>query len=444
MFGILIVILVLILINGFFAAAEMALVSIEPSELHRIETEGRKNAKLLANLVKDSTGYLSTIQVAITLAGFLSSAFAGTKLSGALVNALSTIGIQMSQNLAVILITVILSFFTLVLGELAPKRIALSRSVPFALFAAPIIRILMILFKPFVWLLSVSTKGVLKLFRIDSDFDQGRVTEEKIKEMIVYGNIKGLYQEQETEMMQRIFRFDDLTAEMIMTPIEKVVALDIHDPNEMIIRTVVHSRYSRIPVFDGDRDHIKGVILVKDLAIRLKDKEPKDISILDLIREPLTVDHDTNINALMRTIKQRSQHLAFVIDDEGHTKGIVTLEDIVEEIIGNVYDEHDAIPKPADEKYAFAYIVDGETYINDLNATLGFRVLDPAFDEETVEDYILKTLEHVPQEDDHPILSIPSGTIEILHSESGHIDQVRFLVKEPRTADIIDGDKNLE
>jgi len=431
MLGILIVIFALILVNGFFAAAEMALVSIEPSELHRVESEGIKHSQSLRKLAKDSTAYLSAIQVAITLAGFMSSAFAGSKLSGALVSGLGTIGINITQNVAVVLIAIILSFFTLVLGELAPKRLALGHSLKFALFVAPVIRVLMTLFKPFVWLLTISTKGVLKLFGMSTKTDEDNFTEQKIKEMIVYGNIKGLYKEAETEMLQRIFRFDDLTAEMIMTPIENVTDLDINDPNEAIVRIIVESRYSRIPVFDGGTDQIKGVVLIKDLAIRLKDKEPKDISINDLIRDPLIIKKDMHINVLMRMMMKLKQHLAFVIDASGHTEGIVTLEDIVEEIIGETYDEHDAISKTDPEINRLSYIVDGETRIKDLNATLRYDVLLPAEKDETVSDYVKRILGRLPKRKEHPTIKIEAGIIEVLRVDKGDINQVRFLIDEP-------------
>ena len=431
MFVILLIILALILINGFFAAAEMALVSIEPSEIHHLESTGNKNAKTLKKLSQDSTTYLSTIQVAITLAGFMSSAFAGTKLSGNLILTLDKFGISMSENAAVIIITITLSFLTLVLGELVPKRIALSHPIKFALFVAPIIQVMMILFKPFVWLLSVMTKAITWLFGINKTSEKNKLTEEKIKKMIVYGNIKGLYQEEETEMLQRIFRFDDLTVDMIMTPIQNVTFLDINDTKEKIIKIMVESRYSRIPVFNENVNKIMGVIHIKDVALRLNEKDFKKININDLIRDPLIVNKNTNINDLMRNMRQSSQHLAFIIDNNENTLGIVTLEDIVEEITGEIYDEHDVTPKSINDEDKFTYIVDGETKIIDLNSTLGFDVIPHSSDDETICDYIEQIKGNLNKQNIANIIEIPLGTIEILKVDKGKASQVRFLISSP-------------
>ncbi|KFZ27270.1 MAG: Magnesium and cobalt efflux protein CorC [Candidatus Izimaplasma bacterium HR2] len=341
MIPILLIIVILTGINALFAASEMALVSIKPSTMYQLKQKDTKNSKLLEKVTKDSTKYLSTIQVAITFSGFLSSAFAGSQLSVYLVDFLSGIGIDISNNIAMIIITVLLSFFTLVFGELVPKRVALSKSVKIALFSAPIIYVVMKVFAPIVWLLSISTRGVVRLLGIKAKQKNESVTEKEIRELIVYGHIEGLYQEQEKEMLERIFLFDDLNVDSIMTPIEEVVWINSSDMNDKMINQVIKSKFSRIPVYKDSKDNIQGVVIIKDILNQMYHTKDLNINIKDIIREPYIVINTLKINRLLLDMKQRKEHLAFIMEESNKVLGIVTLEDIIEEIVGEIYDEHD-------------------------------------------------------------------------------------------------------
>ncbi len=341
MIPILLIIVILTGINALFAASEMALVSIKPSTMYQLKQKDTKNSKILEKITRDSTKYLSTIQVAITFSGFLSSAFAGSKLSVYLVDFLSGIGIDISNNIAMIIITVLLSFFTLVFGELVPKRVALSKSVKIALFSAPIIYEVMKVFAPIVWLLSVSTRGVVRLLGIKARQKNERVTEKEIRELIVYGHIEGLYQEQEKDMLERIFLFDDLSVDSIMTPLKEVVWINISDTKDKIINQVIKSKFSRIPVYKDSKDNIQGVVIIKDILNQMYHTKDLNVNIKDVIREPYIVLSTLKINRLLLDMKQRKEHLAFIMDEFNKVLGIVTLEDIIEEIVGEIYDEHD-------------------------------------------------------------------------------------------------------
>ncbi len=341
MIPILLVIVLLTAANALFAASEMALVSIKPSTMYQLIQKKEKNSKILEKVTEDSTKYLSTIQVAITFSGFLSSAFAGSQLSVYLVNMFDNIGIILPNNIAVIIITVLLSFFTLVFGELVPKRIALVKSIKIALFSAPIIYMVMKVFAPFVWLLTTSTTGVVRLLGIKTKQKEDQVTEKDIRELIVYGHIEGLYQEQEKKMLERIFLFDDLNVESIMTPIENVMSVDCEEPNYQVIEKIIESKFSRIPVYKGTLDDIQGVILIKDILDRMFHTKGLDIKIKDMIREPYVVINKMKINRLLLEMKQKKYHLAFIMNEEKKVLGIITLEDIIEEIVGEIYDEHD-------------------------------------------------------------------------------------------------------
>jgi putative hemolysin len=341
MIPILLIIILLTAVNALFAASEMALVSIKPSTMYQLKQNNSKNSHILEKVTRDSTKYLSTIQVAITFSGFLSSAFAGSQLSVYLVTFFDNMGIQIANNIAVVIITIILSFFTLVFGELVPKRVALSKSIKIALFSAPIIYVVMKVFAPFVWLLSISTRGVLKVIRIKVSKKEEQVTEKDIRELIVYGHIEGLYQEQEKEMLEKIFLFDDLSVDSIMTPIEDVVWINSSDLNESMMDQVIKSKFSRIPVYKDSKDNIQGVVIIKDILNQMYLEKDVNIDVAEIIRAPYIVLDTFKINRLLLDMKKRKEHLAFIIDERNKVIGIVTLEDIIEEIVGEIYDEHD-------------------------------------------------------------------------------------------------------
>lgn len=336
-----ILIVILTCVNALFAASEMALVSISPSTLYSLQEENKKNGKILEKVTKDSTKYLSTIQVAITFSGFLSSAFAGSQLSDSLISFLGNYDITISSSVAVILITLLLSFFTLVFGELVPKKVALSKSTEIALLCAPIIYFFMLVFTPFVWLLTKSTNGVTKLFGISKDTGDQSITEQDIKEMIVYGHIEGLYKEDEKQMMERIFSFDDIEVNSIMTPDEYVTWVDLDDDHKNIIDMITKSRFSRLPVYKGDKENLVGVIVVKDILLKMQEEDSTEVDLNALIRPPLIVSEEMKINDLFRRMNELRKHLAFIRNSKDLVVGIITLEDIIEEIVGEIYDEHD-------------------------------------------------------------------------------------------------------
>lgn len=341
MISILLVIVLLTGVNALFAASEMALVSIKPSTMYQLTQKKAKNSRILEKVTKDSTKYLSTIQVAITFSGFLSSAFAGSRLSVYLVDFFDSFGVTLANNIAVIIITVCLSFFTLVFGELVPKRVALSKSVKIALFSAPIIYVVMRVFAPFVWFLTITTRLVVRMFGMKTKQNEDTVTEKDIRELIVYGHIEGLYQEQEKIMLERIFLFDDLSVDSIMTPSEEVTWINTEDVNDTLINQVIESKFSRIPVYKGNKNNIQGVVILKDILARMYHTKDLHIDITDVIREPYVVLGTMKINRLLLEMKQKKYHMAFIMDEDKNVLGIVTLEDIIEEIVGEIYDEHD-------------------------------------------------------------------------------------------------------
>lgn len=381
MWYIFIIILALIFINAFFAGAEMALVSISKKDLKHIKEEGHKQAKNLERILEDSTQYLSTIQVAITLAGFLSSAIAGANLADDFRNALATVNLYISEGFAMVIVTFILSYITLVLGELVPKRIALNNAKKFALISAPVIYTVMIVTRPFVYLLSISTKFVLRILRIKKQTYKEKVTERDLREMIVSGHMQGLYNKEEKSMMERILRFDDLTCEMIMTPREDVVAINVDEDITEIITKIRTYNYSRIPVYKDKIDQIQGVLVVKDIIF----KEPSEVHLEDYIRQPIIIDKDMIINNAFGYMRKNNAHIGFIFDAKKKLQGIITLEDIIEEIFGNIYDEHDDL---STQTSPFTYFVDGDMTLKEINDKIGIEY-DKTDEQMSLSDFLL-------------------------------------------------------
>ncbi|MEC9485207.1 MAG: hemolysin family protein [Candidatus Izemoplasma sp.] len=370
MFWILFLILILTLVNGFFAGAEMALVKLTNREIERMSDSKIKN--YLKGLKHNSTRYLSTIQVMITLAGFLSSAFAGANLKVDFALLINQLGIPISETISLVIVTFLLSYITLIFGELVPKRIALSNHIVISKLTAPIIYYSMIITRPFVWLLTQSTKLVLRVFGIKRQAIDEEISERDIKEMILYGNMAGLYEKQEQAILERVFQFDDLMANMIMTPKDNVTMIDDTLSMEDIIECAIDSQYSRIPVYHIDTDAIIGVLIVKDLLDALHHHSSKHIH--EIMHRPLIVFEDIKINLLLRKMKRNSMHLACLMTEEGKFVGVTSLEDILEEIVGNIYDEHDQVLDPIEKENEFTYYVDNDVSIDTLNHMLKIKL----------------------------------------------------------------------
>ncbi|MCK9472066.1 MAG: hemolysin family protein [Bacilli bacterium] len=428
-----ILIIVLTLINAFFASAEMAVVSVRNDKIKKLIEQGNKQAKTLARLTKEPTKFLSTIQVAITLAGYLSSATAGSQLSGTVVNLFSKINITMNQTVAMILVTLMLSYFSLVFGELVPKRIALRNPEKVALRSASTIKVLMIITSPFVRLLSGSTNLVLKLLGYKKQTEEEKVSEDQIRSMIITGHIEGLINQEEKEMLDSIFKFDDKIAESIMTPRTNLFALNVEKPVYENLKQIINQGFSRIPVYDGDIDNIIGILHVKDLLKSASEVGFKNIKLREIMREPYFVPSYIKINILFRNMKDTNNQIAILIDEYGGSVGIVTIEDLVEEIVGNIYDEYDedkSILKVEDD----LYIVDGGIPIHDLNRTLQLQLDENNGDYDTLGGLIINILGFIPTDENSEEIEHKNIVLKINKLSSSRIDEVllRILPKEEK------------
>ena len=328
----------LIALNAIFACAEVAVISMNDNKLARMAAQGDKRAKRLAHLTSQPAKFLATIQVAITLSGFIGSAFAAENFSDVLVNFLVGLGISIPRAtldaIAVVLITLILSYFTLVFGELVPKRIAMKRSEQLALGISGLVSGISSVFKPIVWFLTVSTNAVLRLIGIDPNEVDEEVSEEEIRMMVDAGSEKGAIDRQEKEFIQNVFEFDDLTAEEIATHRTDITILWIEDSMEVWEETVHDSRHTLYPVCEGSADNVVGILNAKDY-FRLNDKS-RDAVMREAVRHAFFVPATIKADILFRNMRQTRNSMAIVLDEYGGVVGIVTLNDLIEQLVGDL------------------------------------------------------------------------------------------------------------
>ena len=340
---------ILIAINAYFAATEIAVISLNEA-LIRKQAEGgdRKAAKLL-RIVEMPTRFLSTIQIGITLAGFLGSAFAADNLAGPLTQwAVSTFAltgpvVATVRTLSVIVVTVILSFFTLVFGELVPKRVAMKKSEAVARFSCGVVSLLATVMRPLIWLLTISTNAVLWLFRINPNDEDKEVSEEGLRILIDLSEEKGAIETEEKEMIENIFEFNNMTAADVMVHRTDMVMLRAEDTPEKIEKTIEESGLSRFPVYEEDADDIVGILSTRVYLLNTQQAHPKPLR--ELLYPAYFVPESVRTDVLFRDMQSKKVHLAIVVDEYGGTSGLVTMEDLLEEIVGNIYDEFD----PQDE-----------------------------------------------------------------------------------------------
>jgi len=438
-----ILVIFLTYVNGFFASAEMAVVSVRKDKLKKLLEEGNKKAEILAKLTKQPTKFLSTIQVAITLAGYFSSATAGSQLSGSVVNLFAKINIKMSQTVAMVLVTLILSYLSLVFGELVPKRIALRNPEKVALKRATIIYYLMFITAPFVRLLSASTNLVLIILGYKKQTEEEKVSEDQIRSMIITGHIEGLIDEEEKEMFDSIFKFDDIAAEAIMTPRRKIFAISVDKPVADYLKQIIQTGFSRIPVYQGDIDNIIGILHVKDLLKEASEVGFKNVDLRKIMREPYFAPSYIKINVLFKNMKETNNQMAILIDEYGGSVGLVTIEDLVEEIVGNIYDEYDEADSSIQKLTEDSYLVSASIPIQELNRRLKLNLDETNEDFDTLGGLIINILGFIPDESYQEEIHYSNLVMKINKTDYNRIDKVilKILPKEEQLEDELDTDE---
>ena len=335
--------IILIALNAVFACAEIAVISFNDAKLEKLAEQGDKRAVRLSKLTSQPARFLATIQVAITLAGFLGSAFAADNFSDLLTENLSGLGLPIAKStlntISVIIITIILSYFTLIFGELVPKRIAMKKAESMALGISGTVSFISKLFAPIVWLLTVSTNALLRLFGIDPNSEDDEVTEEEIRMMVDVGSEKGVIDEEEKEIIQNVFEFDDTTAGEIATHRTDIALLWTDETMEQWAETIHDARHSRYPVCDESVDNVVGVLNAKDY-FRLDDKNRENV-MANAVKPAYFVPEGVKADILFRRMKQRKSQFAVVLDEHGGMNGIITINDLVEQLVGELDDVED-------------------------------------------------------------------------------------------------------
>ena len=418
------VLILLIGLNAFFAASEIAFISLNDAKIEKQAKEGNKKAKQIEKMLESPSKFLSTIQIGITLAGFLSSAFASDAFAYRLAPVLNNfipLGTDVWQNISIIIITIILSFFTIVFGELVPKRLAMKNYERISFATIGIIRTISIITAPFVKLLTVTTNSISRIFKV-SENEEEIVTEEEIKMMVDQGEENGTIEEDEKEYINNVFEFNDITASEIMTHRTDIFAVDINtSPGELLEEIIKDDcKHSRIPVYDETIDEIKGILYVKDI---IKNINKKTFKIKNIMKEAYFVSQSKLINELFKELQKNKKHIAIIVDEYGGTAGLITMEDILEEIVGDIYDEYDEIEEEYEKIDDKTFIISGSMPIYDVNKLLEAHIPDGDYD--TISGYLQEEMGRIPTEEEMPIVETEELTFKIEEYEDKRILKVK-------------------
>ena len=436
--------LVLIAINAFFAASEIAVISLNEVKLRRQVESGDAKAKKMLRMVEEPTGFLSTIQVGITLAGFLGSAFAADSFSDILVDWLvntckiTFIPLGVLDTVSVILITIILSFFTLVLGELVPKRIAMRNPDGLARRVCGVILGLSKALRPIVWLLSASTNGLLRLFGINPNETSEDVSEEDILDLVDAVEEQGEIDNDTKEMIENVFEFDNTAVSEIMTRRSDMTVLHETDTPDEVIKVMLESGFSRFPVCGEDTDDIKGIVLAREFLFAVY--ETPDCKLIDLMQKPKFVPDTLPANILFQDMRGNKMHMAIVVDEYGQTAGLVTMEDLLEKIVGNIYDETDELETPEIiEIGENVWQIAGSTPIEDAAEVIGvpLRGEDDTYD--TFGGFVIANLAYIPQDGETPEFTYQNLSVKVLSIAEKRIELTEVIKNETVETDGEDG-----
>lgn len=419
----LLVVFFFVLVNAFFSGTEMAVISLNDAKMHKMAEEGNKKAKRIVKFIDNPGNFLATIQVGVTLAGFLSSAFAANNFARQLAVTVDPAGqYAWMETLWTVVITVILSYFSLVLGELVPKRIAQTYPEKWAFAVTGVVNFFSIFLRPFVIVLTASTNGILRLFKIDPNKNDKTVTEEEIRMMVDVGSESGNIEDNEKEMIENVFEFNDKEVAEIMTHRKKIVSLPIDAEYDEVMKVAREEKFTRIPVYRETIDDIEGILHIKDLLGITPPDDGHPFILSKYIRDPLVVHETRKISSLFGEMKNSGMQMAVIVDEYGGTMGICTIEDILEELVGNISDEFD---EDDDELVRLSngdYIVAGDMTLSDLEDAVEVELTDDEYD--TIAGLVLSLLDRVPEEREHPVVHYKNLDIKVLKVAENAIAKV--------------------
>ncbi|MCI7139222.1 MAG: hemolysin family protein [Oscillospiraceae bacterium] len=430
-----ILVLALIGVNAFFAMSEIAIISLNDAKLHHDAENGDKKAKTLCRLVSEPNNFLATIQVAITLAGLLSSAFAADKYADFFTELIMSatggiIGEAAVHTIVLVILTMILSYVTLVFGELVPKRIAMHYPERIAYSIGGVLSFFYRVFRPFVGLLGASTNGILRLFGINPKEEPESATEENIRMMLDAGNEKGTIEESEKEMINNIFEFDDRTVGEVMTHRMDLTAVELSLPIAEAVDLAISDGYSRMPVYEDTIDNIKGIIYAKDLLALIGEKNFAQRKVSDFLRPVSFIPESNSCREAFFEFQQKKIQIAVVVDEYGGTAGIVSMEDLIESVMGNIQDEYD------DEEAEYSRIdednfdLEGTMLLDDVAEILNIEFPDE-LDYDTLGGFITDMLGRIPEESEHPVVTYQNVEFTVIRTEEHRIEKVHAKILLP-------------
>ena len=422
------VLLLLVFANAFFAMSEIAIISLNDNKLKALAEDGDKKAKKVLKLTEDVTGFLSTIQIGVTLAGFLASASAAATFAEPLAEWAAVVIFKMPQaseflnTVSMVLVTILISYVTLVLGELAPKRIAMKKSEKVAFKSVGILLFINAIMKPFVKVLSFSTNIVLRIFGIDPNEQDEEVTEEEIRLMVDAGEENGVLEESQKEMINNIFEFDDAVVAEVMTHRTDIEAVEITDSIEDVVKIAVEEGFSRIPVYEDELDNIVGILYIKDLLPYVGKTVPQGKKISKLMREVSFVPESKKCGDLFEEMTEKHIHMVIVSDEYGGVAGLVTIEDLLESIVGNIQDEYDMEEEEAVQLNETTFELDGTADIEEVEETL--EITFPEGEYETIGGFIMSEIGHIPTEDEEAVVEFSGYRLTVKEVDERRIERV--------------------
>lgn len=433
-----VILIVLILVNAFFSASEIAIITLNDAHIRSRAEEGDRKARQLLRLINQPSRFLATIQVGVTLAGFLAAAFAAEKFASRLYLAIG-VDLPLLQAGSMVVVTVVLVYFSLVFGELFPKRIAQNNPEMYANRFVTLIIILGIMIRPFVVLLSWTTNFFLRMFGIDPRQTNRNVTEEEIRMMVDVGRESGNIHADEKEMIENIFEFNDKDVSEIMTHRTNVVSLDLESDYGQVLTLAVHEKYTRIPVYQGSLDNIVGILHIKDLLYHAAEGLEQPFSLQQMIRPPYFVPESKKIDVLFREMQRDRIQMAVVVDEYGGTAGIVTIEDLLEEIVGNIQDEYDEEEQEIVKKDDHTYLVVGTTPLYEVAEVVGLEFPDDDYD--TIAGLVISLLGRIPDKEEYPEVNYENLFLKVIEMEDKRVSRVEIKILPVDDLDSEDGEK---
>lgn len=406
--------MILILVNAFFAASEIAIITLNDNRVKKMAEEGNKKAKRILKLTKDSSRFLATIQVGVTLAGFLTSAAAAQTFAGKLAGLFSFLPIpyDVLSGISTVLVTLVLSYFSLIFGELVPKKIAMQRAEKLAFRFVGVLRWVSAAFHPFISFLTHSTNLVLRLMGFDPHQNEQTVTEEEILMMVDQGEEKGVIGESAKDMISNIFDFSDSTVDEVMTHRTDVSAVEDTATIQDVVNLSIEEGFSRIPVYHEDLDTILGIVYVKDLLQYVGKEARQDTPITGLMRTAYFVPETKRCSQLFTEMTERKVQIAIIVDEYGGTEGIITMEDLLESIVGNIQDEYDHEEEEIFQVGDNKFTVDGTTPIDEISDLVGVEI--PEGDYDTIAGFMVEQLGRIPKPEEHPSIDFDRLTLTVM------------------------------